>query len=82
MKRAINTLMIVSVCIIEFILSLADALEIAELNGEQLMMLTLVQLVFIYSEGKCNRQDYAANCRKQRIIKRTMKNVKANRRRA
>lgn len=73
MKRTINIMMLIAICIIEFIYSAADALEIADISGTKFMMLVVVKMFFIYREGKYNRIEYREKMRRKRLVEKAFR---------
>lgn len=72
MKRMINTLMIVSICMIEFMASVAEAMDIIRIDGVAFAAITLSQLWFIVQEMNFQAEEERAKARRKKIIEKSL----------
>lgn len=72
MKKMINTIMIAVICMLEFMISFADAIDILTMDGMTFAILTLMQLWFIIQGINIQAEEERAKARRRKIIEKSL----------
>lgn len=72
MKRMVNTIMIAVICMLEFMISFADAIDVMTMDGTTFAIITIMQLWFIIQDINIQAEEERSKARRRKIIEKSL----------